>query len=101
MNSPKAYSASSSTVTPLLTKPKGTYNLPTTKAFDSFRSGPARQFAPTHGEEGRSFNPEAAAWNTAHTPLVRRLRGRHLQMIAIGGSIGKLHDSKLTHVSTC
>merc|ERR1712144_124593 len=55
---------------------------------DSFRSGPSNGFAPAIGEDGRSYNPRAAAYNTANTILVRRLKGRHLQMIAIGGSIG-------------
>jgi yeast amino acid transporter len=88
METVKTYSASTSTVTPLLARPKGVKSFPTTKAFDSFRSGPDRVFAPALGEDGRRFNAQAAAWNTANTGLVRRLKGRHLQMIAIGGSIG-------------
>merc|ERR1712000_703443 len=88
MDNTKTYTASTSTVTPLLTRPKSVKNFPTTKAFDSFRSGPSNGFAPAIGEDGRSYNPRAAAYNTANTILVRRLKGRHLQMIAIGGSIG-------------
>ncbi|KAK9328468.1 amino acid permease-domain-containing protein [Lipomyces starkeyi] len=34
------------------------------------------------------YDMEAAARRTAESPLARRLKGRHLQMIAIGGSIG-------------
>lgn len=91
MEDTKTYSASTSTVTPLLTKPKGVKNFPA-KALDSFRSGPARDVAPALGKNGRVFNAKAAALNTANTPLVKRLKGRHLQMIAIGGSIGKNHQ---------
>jgi amino acid transporter len=88
MQKTKPYSASTSTVAPLLTRPKGIKSLSPPKAFDSFRSGPDHAFAPALGENGRQYNAKAAAWNTANTPLVRRLKGRHLQMIAIGGSIG-------------
>jgi yeast amino acid transporter len=41
-----------------------------------------------HGADGRVFDAEAAAMRTAESPLMRRLKGRHLQMIAFGGSIG-------------
>lgn len=41
--------------------------------------------APDHKS---GYDAEAAVQATALSPLLRRLKGRHLQMIAIGGSIG-------------
>ena len=40
------------------------------------------------GADGKVFDVESAAKATADSPLSRRLKSRHLQMIAIGGSIG-------------
>lgn len=40
------------------------------------------------GGDGKVFDVEGAAQATATSPLQRHLKGRHLQMIAIGGSIG-------------
>jgi amino acid transporter len=92
MDNSRSYSATSSTVTPLIERPKGVRKLP--KVLDSFRSDPNNEIVTAYdvGKNGfRSFNPKQAAFNTANTPLVRRLKGRHLQMIAIGGSIGEAY----------
>jgi yeast amino acid transporter len=40
------------------------------------------------GGDGKTYDVEEAAQATATSPLQRHLKGRHLQMIAIGGSIG-------------
>ncbi|RMD44238.1 hypothetical protein DV735_g861, partial [Chaetothyriales sp. CBS 134920] len=59
--------------------------------IDSFRRDPAASMTshlPASGQHHKGFDAEAAAQATAMSPLFRRLKGRHLQMMAIGGSIG-------------
>lgn len=96
MDSAKSRSAgSTATVTPLLQRPKTAKSI-SAKAFDGFRPASDRLFAPANGGDGRHFDAKAAAYNIVNTPLVRRLKGRHLQMIAIGGSIGNTIISGFT-----
>jgi len=60
------------------------------RVFDSFKRDPNAHATPKGavGANGKVFDVESAAANTADTGLQRKLKGRHLQMIAIGGSIG-------------
>ena len=61
-----------------------------TRLLDSFKRDPNMTITRPGvvGADGRVFDVESAARATAESPLSRRLKGRHLQMIAIGGSIG-------------
>ena len=70
-------------------EPKGT--IPH-RVWESFKRDPDLRATPRGviGANGKVFDVEAAAQATADSPLARKLKGRHLQMIAIGGSIGML-----------
>ena len=72
---------------------KGSYM---TRIIDSFRQDPRQtQTGAATSASGKGFDTEAAAQATANSPLARRLKGRHLQMIAIGGSIGVYRIRKI------
>ena len=59
------------------------------RVWGSFRRDPnAHVTAVAPFLEGKNYDIESAAESAASSPLHRSLRGRHLQMIAIGGSIG-------------
>lgn len=74
-------------------KPKESYHK---RIWDSFKRDPTQGAAkPEDGAIGGTFDPAAAAAGTAESPLARKLKGRHLQMIAIGGSIGTTFNQHL------
>lgn len=61
-----------------------------TRIWDSFKRDPNATVTKPGavGADGKVFDVESAAQATADSPLSKRLKARHLQMIAIGGSIG-------------
>jgi len=58
----------------------------TTRVVDSFKKDPNAHATPAGavGADGKVFDIESAAQATANSGLHRSLKGRHLQMIAIG-----------------
>ena len=73
------------------------------RVLDSFKRDPNMTMTPktTAGTDGKVYDVESAAANTANSPLARRLKGRHLQMIAIGGSIGTKSAVSVCHAPPC
>ena len=70
---------------------------PWAKRFvDSFRRDPRTSQKDTNDKNERVYDAKAAASATAETSLARKLKSRHLQMIAIGGSIGKLSSLRVS-----
>ena len=60
--------------------------------FPSDHLSQVNSATPTARSRGGAYyyDLHLAAVESAHTGLARKLKGRHLQMIAIGGSIGSL-----------
>ncbi len=69
----------------------------TTRFMDSFKRDPNASVTATSAAVKGEYDHEAAARATANTTLSRQLKGRHMQMIAIGGSIGELTPVTIKH----
>ncbi len=63
------------------------------KFVDSFKRDPNARVVEKPAESGgRDYDHKAAAERTANSGLAHKLKARHMQMIAIGGTIGKLSE---------
>ncbi|KIW20781.1 hypothetical protein PV08_01359 [Exophiala spinifera] len=67
---------------------KRTFTRRLTESFKRDPNASVTRSSISAGDNHHHYDAEAAAQATAMSPLLRRLKGRHLQMIAIGGSIG-------------
>ena len=67
---------------------KRTFTRRMTESFKRDPNASVLMTASFSAADSKGYDAEAAAHATAMSPLLRRLKGRHLQMIAIGGSIG-------------
>jgi amino acid transporter len=78
---------------PPLGEPRKVKTTLSSRVFDGFRRDPAllayNKPLEMVNRKGKRYDARAAAANTANSHLARRLKNRHLQMIAIGGSIGE------------
>ncbi|KAK6544109.1 glyceraldehyde-3-phosphate dehydrogenase 1 [Orbilia ellipsospora] len=81
-------------VSPTTYLPRSAINFPAKKSIvtrivDGFRPHPSYYDHDSFNvKKGGNYDVEGANHKVAATPLSRKLKGRHLQMIAIGGSIG-------------
>lgn len=69
------------------------------KLLNTFRRARRPSDATSVSSSHGLYNERRAAQRTAKTNLSRQLKGRHLQMIAIGGSIGKSSSCPLPNAT--